>query len=592
MATNEIMMLIITLAQQVVLMLAVAFVLFALRPVRRLGRSGANNEAPASKLFLALIFGLFGIMGNYSADPVFHSYANLRAMSVITGGLLGGPVVGLGAGFIAGGYRFLIDIGGFSATPCALATILEGAAAGWLHLMLKGRAMDWRTGAGLAFVGESLHMALVLALARPYAEAAALVQVIALPMIALNSVGAGLFIHIISLHNRFHELRDSNAAQKILSIANRTSAHLRFGLNFETTRETADIILSEVDVSAVALTDCATVLAHAGVGADHHFAGQSLVTKATRNSVRSGKAAFIHSEKEIGCSNANCPFKEAVIVPLHKQGNVVGTLKFYGTQAQPLSQITFELAKGLANLFSTQLELEEIEGRDRLLAQAEIGRLQAQINPHFLFNALNAIGSLCRTEPLKARGLILDLAQYMRKNLDNSRDLIPLADELEQVNAYLAIEKARFGERIRFEAEVGEEAKLWPAPPLMIQPLVENAIRHGLAGKEEGGVVRLTAQVENEMLVVDVADDGVGMSLEQIQAALPALPSTRNGWRTDKIGLSNCHQRLLRNYGPEYGLSIESEPGAGTRVTMRIPLPAKSRAAAQDALGTQAVFAD
>ncbi len=590
MATNEIMMLVITLAQYVVLMLAAAFVLFTLRPVRRLGRLGISNELLTTKIFLAFIFGLFGIMGNYSADPVFHSYANLRAMSVITGGLFGGPVVGLGAGFIAGGWRFLIDIGGFSATPCALATILEGAAAGWLHLHLGRRALDWRTASVLAIVGESLHMLLVLALARPFAEAWSLVQVITIPMVVLNSVGAGLFLHIIVMYNHFHEVRDSNSAQKILAIANRTVAHLRFGLNYETARETADIILSEVSVAAVALTDRTTVLAHAGVGADHHLPGQDLITQATRSVVASGKPTFLHSQNAIGCSCPDCPFREAVIVPLRKQDSVVGILKFYGTADQPLSPVTYELAKGLGGLFSSQLELEEIEARDRLLAQAEIGRLQAQINPHFLFNSLNAIASLCRTDAGKARGLILDLALYMRKNLDNSRELIPLSDELEQVDAYLAIEKARFGDRIQFSAAISDEARQWPTPPLMIQPIIENAIRHGLAQKEDGGEVRLLAQVEKNVLCIEISDNGVGIGREQIDEALqPSLG--RTALRTDKIGLANCHQRLIRNYGPNYGLKIHSNPGAGTRISMRIPRPEQTVADARAVVRTETVFA-
>ncbi len=590
MATNEIMMLIITLAQYVVLMLAAAFVLFTLRPVRRLGRLGMTNELLTTKCFLAFIFGLFGIMGNYSADPVFHSYANLRAMSVITGGLFGGPVVGLGAGAIAGGWRFLIDIGGFSATPCALATVLEGAAAGWLHLRLGRRALDWRTASILAVVGESMHMLLVLALARPFAEAWNLVEVITIPMVVLNSVGAGLFLHIIVMYNHFHEVRDSNSAQKILAIANRTVAHLRFGLNFETARETANIILSEVSVAAVALTDRTTVLAHAGVGTDHHLPGQDLVTQATRSVVASGKPTFLHSQSEIGCSCPDCPFREAVIVPLRKQDSVVGILKFYGTADQPLSPITYELAKGLGGLFSTQLELEEIEARDRLLAQAEIGRLQAQINPHFLFNSLNAIASLCRTDSGKARSLILDLALYMRKNLDNSRELIPLSDELEQVDAYLAIEKARFGERILFTATISDEARHWPTPPLMIQPIIENAIRHGIAHKEEGGEIRLRAQVEKNILCIEISDNGVGIGREHIEEALQPAPG-RAGLRTDKIGLANCHQRLLRNYGPNFGLKIHSNPGAGTRVSMRIPRPEQAVADAPPVVRRETLLA-
>ena len=566
MAMNEIAILLMALAQNVALMLAAAFVLFTLRPMRQLG---LMPQTWSNQALLALVFGLFGIMGTYGGNPVLHSYANLRAMSVITAGLIGGPAVGFGAGLIAGGHRFFIDIGGFSAAPCALATLLEGTVAGMLQSRLGARALDWRSAGLLACAGELLHMVLVLAMSRPFGEALDLVRIIAVPMILLNALGASLFVHIIGLHNRFHEVRDSNYAHKILSIANRTVSHLRSGLNFESAQKTAEIILSEVDVAGVALTDSTTVLAHVGVGSDHHLPGQQLITKATRAVVASGKPAFVRSRSGIGCANPHCPFNASIIAPLRQKGRVVGILKFYGVEKKPLDNVMFELAKGLAALFSTQLELEEVETQARLLATAEIRRLQAQINPHFLFNSLGAIASFCRTEPAKARTLLQNLSMYMRKNLDNSRELIPLADELEQVEAYLAIEQARFGERIQVKASITPEAKTWLVPPLMVQPLVENAIRHGLSCKEEGGCVELFANVQADTLVVEVHDNGVGMSAERIREALELRSSA--AWSADKIGLSNCHERLVRRYGAEHGLHIESEPGAGTCVTLRIP---------------------
>lgn len=583
---EEISMLLPTLTQHVALMLAAAFVLFTLRPMRRIG---LMVHSPSNQILLALIFGTFGIMGTYGGDQVLHSYANLRAMSVITAGLLGGPFVGAGAGFIAGGHRFLIDIGGFSAAPCAMATILEGIAAGILHRKLGARALGWKPAAILAVVGETLHMVLILAMARPLDEALVLVQIIALPMILLNALGAGLFVSIIGAHNRFHEVRDSNYAHKILSIANRTLAHLRSGLNCETAERTATIILSEIDVAGVALTSKTHVLAHVGAGADHHKPGQRLITKATRKAIEQGRPAFIHSRNGIGCADPKCPFNASIIAPLLKGGEVIGALKFYGVETHPLNDVMFELAKGLAELFSTQLELEEIETRSRLLATAEIRRLQAQINPHFLFNSLGAIASFCRTQPDKARHLLQDLAQYMRKNLDNSREAIAFADELEQVDAYLAIEKARFEERITVKREVPPAAASWQIPPLMVQPLVENAVRHGICAKEGGGTVRISAKVEGEELVIQVADDGVGMPEERITEVLEDFSDnsatvSRTGWSSDRIGLRNCHERLVRLFGAEHGLRIDSQPGAGTRVTLRIPRQMEqSEAAAAEA---------
>ncbi|MDO9083216.1 MAG: histidine kinase, partial [Humidesulfovibrio sp.] len=245
-----------------------------------------------------------------------------------------------------------------------------------------------------------------------------------------------------------------------------------------------------------------------------------------------------------------------------------GCLKLYGTRSRPLDETLFELAKGLADLFSTQLELENIGIKNQLLAHAEIRRLQAQINPHFLFNSLNTIASFCRTAPVQARELLLDLSRYMRRNLDSSRGLISLSEEIEQTSAYLAIEQARFGPRIKAEIDLGPGAEACTTPPLIIQPLVENAVRHGILPKPEGGLVRLTAWRENGHLLVEVHDDGVGMAPELVKAITASVELES---LTEGIGVRNSNQRLVQLYGPAYGLKVASTPGEGTSITLRIP---------------------
>ena len=233
-----------------------------------------------------------------------------------------------------------------------------------------------------------------------------------------------------------------------------------------------------------------------------------------------------------------------------------------------MNKILFEVAKGLTDLFSIQLELEDIQVKDRLLAHAEIRHLQAQINPHFLFNSLNTIASFCRTAPDRARELILDLSLYMRKNLDSSRGFIPLADELAQVNSYLAIEQARFGERIRVSLDVEPGCEDWPIPSLIIQPLVENAVKHGLRSKEDGGTVGLTIAKKNDALSVTVFDDGSGIPQDLLSSLLErrTIESQQGG-----IGLRNSHHRLEQIYGPDHGMRIMSAEDEGTFISFSIP---------------------
>lgn len=564
-------LLIISLVEHVGLMVATAFILLTMAPVRELG---FNRSSLPNRIFLTVFFGIFGILGTYGGNAIFDSIANLRAMAVITAGLYAGPVVGLGAGLIAGGHRILIDPWGFSTVACTLATILEGLCAGLISRRLGENRVDWRHAVFIGVVGEGIHMLLVLALSRPFADAVALVKVIAVPMILANPLGAAITIQLIRILFEEREKRESIQAQKIFAIASETVSHLRGGLSMDSAKATARIIFDRLPVAAVAITDTATVLAHVGEGADHHLAGKGIRTAATRMVLENGKPIFHRRQGQIGCNHPVCTFGSAIIVPLKKGGDIVGTLKFYGTGEEPLDRIKFEIAKGLADLLSIQLELEDIQLKGQLLAHAEIRHLQAQINPHFLFNSLNTIASFCRTDSARARDLILDLSRYMRKNLDSSRGFIPLSSELEQINAYLAIEKARFGSRINVTREIEPGCEEWPIPSLIIQPIVENAIKHGIACREEGGTVTLRICRDREELSVSVADDGAGMDRGRIDAFF-----RKDGMelQSEGIGLRNCNHRLEQIYGPQHRMEIESAPEKGTRIAFSIP---KTNAAA------------
>ncbi|SNY90003.1 two-component system, LytT family, sensor histidine kinase LytS [Cohaesibacter sp. ES.047] len=562
----SILALVTVLLKHVGVLIAGAFVLLTIAPVQELS---FRRRGMKSLFFAMVFFGALGILGTYSGNAIFDSIANLRAMAVIPAGLFGGPLVGLGAGLIAGGHRFLIDPWGFSALACALATCLEGLGAGLVRTRLKERSMTWPIALLLALVGETMHMGIVLLLSRPFEDAVDLVNVIMVPMLIGNSLGAVLFVHVINWVQAFRERKLSDYAQRIFDITNKTVAYLRAGLHEDSAQAMASIIHDRLPVAAVSVTDTKQVLAHVGEGSDHHTPGHPLGTTATQRVLETGEPIFLRDREPIGCSNPHCPFTAAIIVPLKKNGVVAGTLKFYGTSAHELNAVLFEIAKGLTDLFSIQLELEDIQIKDRLLAHAEIRHLQAQINPHFLFNSLNTIASFCRTAPDRARELILDLSLYMRKNLDSSRGFIRLADELEQINSYLAIEKARFGEQIRVKLDVEAGCEDWPIPSLIIQPLIENAVKHGIRTKPEGGTVGLIIRHIGNELGITVYDDGAGMP-QQILAGFKAHHKIESQF--EGVGLRNSNRRLEQIYGPEYGMQISSIPDGGTTITFTIPV--------------------
>ncbi|MDD3024249.1 MAG: histidine kinase, partial [Syntrophomonadaceae bacterium] len=195
----------------------------------------------------------------------------------------------------------------------------------------------------------------------------------------------------------------------------------------------------------------------------------------------------------------------------------------------------------------------------------EIAFLQAQIKPHFLNNVLNVIAALCRLDAEKARELILNLSSYLQHTFafNNLSRYIPFEDELEFIQAYVSIEKARFRDKLRVEYELEDTGDL-RLPPLILQPLVENAIRHGLRKSVQGGTIVLRVKNEKERFVIQVEDNGAGMTGEQLDKIMAGKWEYGTG-----VGIANINRRLLEMYGT--GLDIKSIPGEGTTVTMVIP---------------------
>jgi len=525
------------------------------------------------KLVLSVFFGLFGIAGTYLGVPVHDAIANSRVVGVALGGVLGGPLVGLSAGVIAGGHRFLIDIGGFTSTACGIATILEGLLGGLLYHRFKRERFD----AGTAFfvgVGvEVLQMLIILLVARPFDAAFHLVQVIGIPMILGNSIGLAVFVKLVDSVSREQERFGAWQAQTALKIALRTLPFLRSGLNEESATQTAQIIREMTDLDAVSLTDENQILAHAGAEEDHHRPQTPLLTAATKHALATGEIVVAPTKLEIGCRNPNCSLGSAIIVPLKRHNKTIGTLKLYRLKENRISPLDMELANGLAHLFSNQLELSEIENQRKLANEAEIRALQAQINPHFLFNTLNTIRSYMRTDSETARRLMVKLADFLRKNINPGTEELPLANEIEHCKTYIEIESARFDDRIKAHFDIDNEALACKVPPLILQPLVENAIKHGILPKESGGELHVSAHRENGTLLVSVTDTGIGIKPETLAALLtdqatPPVPHDEGSG----IALKNINARLVARYGIDHALAIESTFQEGTVVSFSVPV--------------------
>lgn len=348
----------------------------------------------------------------------------------------------------------------------------------------------------------------------------------------------------------------------ILEIANESLAYLRRGLTEESAQAVCRIALSETEAAAVAITDTERILGFAGLGENHHSVGGPILTRATRESIDHNEHRILVNKADIGCPEPACLLRAAIVVPLEMRGKAVGTLKFYYTTPRLLNETQVTMAEGLAKLLSTQLELSELDRQTELATRMELKALQAQINPHFLFNTINTIASLIRTDPGSARELLRDFASFYRRTLEANDELVPLEREIEYVRTYLRFEIARFGDRVVFEESFEPDALDALVPAFILQPIVENAIQHGMR-PDDPLRIRVTGECAPTGLEITVSDDGVGIPASKVGRVLEPGVGTGLG-----IALTNVHDRLRGYFGPGSGLSVRSEVDRGTVVTL------------------------
>ena len=523
----------------------------------------AHKLSTKDSTIFIIIFAGIAIAGTYAGIPIDDALANSRMVGIMAAGLIAGPRIGGIVGLLAGIHRY--SLGGFTALACAISSILEGLLAGIIYRYSPRPPIP----AGWAFligcIGELLQMTIILLVATPFALAYHLVSEIALPMTIANSIGLSLFIKIIkdSMHRR--EILKASQSQSLLAIARQSVSYLRQGLTPDTATAVVKIIKKHTAYAAVSVTDTERVLAYIGAEANHHGPERPHpLTSVTVESLRTGKIHIAYNHDEIGCNVPHCTLQSALVVPLTIKDTIIGSLKLYYTEPSRIpdaSDIAF--AQGLADLFSTQLELTEIDRQAKLTEEAKMQALHTQINPHFLFNTLNTISSLIRTNPEAARRLLIKFSQLFRFTLQYTGRIISFQKEWEQVSAFLEIAVARHGDRLFVTHTIDPTLFSYGIPSLTLQPIIENAIKHGLQPREEGGSISILGAVDGDDMVITVIDDGVGFDNDPTYY----LEHPPEG----HIGISNVHKRLQGIYGKKYGLSITSEPEEGTQITIRLP---------------------
>ena len=381
---------------------------------------------------------------------------------------------------------------------------------------------------------------------------------------AVVVLGACLLVGFVwTLRRRHHErthgfLSDvDRATYETLHTVSLAADPLREGLTDEGATRAARHLIGMLHASALAIQGVTRTLTWVGEG-EHHAAD---VAAHTASVIEAGQTIVIGTG-EITCADPECPIRSAVISPLVVDDFVVGALAAYAPESSAgLARATEEIA----NWASAQLQLAEL-GRERTRAmEAELRALRAQISPHFVYNSLAAIASFVRTDPERARELLLEFADFTRYALRKGGAFTTLSEELRNVERYLVLEQARFGDRLSVKLLIAPEVLPVQVPYLAVQPLVENAVRHGLAGKTTPGLLTLEARDLGAEAEIIIEDDGVGADPERVRAALDAAVDA------DNVGLGNVDARLRQVYGDEYGLVIETAPGAGTKVSFRVP---------------------
>ncbi|WP_332603662.1 histidine kinase [Arthrobacter sp. S2(2024)] len=338
------------------------------------------------------------------------------------------------------------------------------------------------------------------------------------------------------------------ATYQTLHAASRAGQHLRTGLHAAGAAKASKQLRSLLGCDALAITDTESVLAWDGAAEELKASLMELASGVLSD----GRTVVVPASHELN----------AVVAPIRAGNRVVGAVAAFAPQTGAgLVRATSELADWVA----VQVELAELDASRTLLMEAEVRALRAQISPHFIYNSLNAIASFINTDPARARELVVEFADFTRYSFRRHGDFTTLAEELRSIDRYLLLEKARFGDRVQVSLRIAPEVLSTVIPFLSLQPLVENAVRHGLEAKEGPGHITICANDSGAFAEVTIEDDGVGIDPEHLRSVLAGHSDG------DHVGLRNVDARLRQVYGDEHGLVIETAPGEGTLITIRVP---------------------
>ncbi len=553
---------IFTVIQQLAVYLVVAYLLCktsALKPL------AGFNLLINHKLVIFVIFAAFAIIGTHISLPRDAALLDASVVGIMVAGLAGGLLPGLGVGLVTGLYQ--LQFHAHASTQIALLffvfALIHGAISGETYRYLGRHSEAEKLFSPTVtlvtvFLGQLLQLVVFFMVLHEGPNSLGGTDVQIGSMLLINSVAAALFMMMLRDQRIMQDKVGAIFSAKALNIAERSLGILSHGFHAESAQKLAEIIYEETGVSAVGISDCDKILAFVGIGEDHHLPGVKIISPQTLGAIRENRVIYADAAREkVSCAlSKDCPLGSALVVPLRADNEVVGTIKLYETRNKLFLNLNKALGEGIANLLSEQLLHDRYESQKNLLVKSELKLIQAQVNPHFLFNALNTIVAVVRKNPEKARTLLLHLSNYFRKNLKRSSDLATLEEELDHVNSYLYIEKARFGDKLQIVQDIDSRLLRAKVPTFTLQPLVENAIKHGISNMIGNGLVTIHAYIQGATMLIEVLDNA-GTYCDIIGS--------------EGLGMKIVEKRIQNLYGRQYGMKIDCDPDETTKITLILP---------------------
>lgn len=513
-----------------------------------------------SQALLSLVFAGIIVLSTYTSIDIGSYQLNTRVIGAMAAGILGGPIVGLYASFLSAIYVYFFSQPQTFAMASAFSTVLFGLLGGGFYPYFQRGKWKYLDLFLLTCFAELCDMIVLLRLASPFDVVLSTVLEIAAPMILLNSIG--ILIFISSFNNVFilQDIESSRQLQQASELSTKCLPLLSQGFHEgEDMHELASVILRETDWMGVMLTDRTKILEWQQKGIEYQPEDLERIPRIGKEAMRTGELSTMYHVPRSSSWYEWMKEYSMIAAPFMLKEQAIGCLIVWMKKTWVFRKSELELLQHLVTLGSFQIAMAELEHQKAMWQQAELKALQFQVNPHFLFNALNTIACVCREDAGRARELLVILADYFRYNLDGTAGMVSIEEEIQHVKDYLALEKGRFEEKLEVTYELPENMDIL-IPTLILQPVVENAVKYGI-NQQGRRIVNIKVEEEPDTFVVSVSDKGRGFPPEVIQ-------KLEQGESVGKsIGLNNVYKRMKSIYGEDCKPKITSS-GKGSCVQL------------------------